>query len=204
MKLFCSNYWQNPPITATVHYFHYNSHHHYHFHYHCKMHLYCLKILLTIPLCDMIPCLLYWHIFFFFIYFSFISLAFRFLRPVKGFRIYLRPWTYFRCSLYIHIYIYDYLHRSSRSRIFFKIGVFKNFSNFTGKHLCQSFFLIKLQSWTLQFYRKETPTQVFSCKICEIFKNTCFYWKPLVAASVYTSLFTLFIYTFLSILFSLY
>ena len=25
-----SNYWQNPTITATVHYFHYNSHHHYH------------------------------------------------------------------------------------------------------------------------------------------------------------------------------
>ena len=46
-----SNYWQNPKITATVHYFHYNSHHHYHyyhFHYHCKMHLYHLKILLTI------------------------------------------------------------------------------------------------------------------------------------------------------------
>ena len=46
-----SNYWQKPKITATVHYFHYNSHHHYHyyhFHYHCKMHLYHLKILLTI------------------------------------------------------------------------------------------------------------------------------------------------------------
>ena len=44
-----SNYWQNPKITATVHYFHYNSHHYhyYHFHYHCKMHLYHLKILLT-------------------------------------------------------------------------------------------------------------------------------------------------------------
>ena len=46
-----SNYQQNPKVTATVHYFHYNSHdhyHYYHFHYHCKMHLYCLKILLTI------------------------------------------------------------------------------------------------------------------------------------------------------------
>ena len=51
--LFCSNYWQNPPVTATVHYFHWNSHHHYHyhhFHYHCKMHFYRLKILLTILL----------------------------------------------------------------------------------------------------------------------------------------------------------
>ena len=26
--------------------------------------------------------------------------------------------------------------RSSRSQIFFKIGVHKNFANFTGKHLC--------------------------------------------------------------------
>ena len=49
-EIVLSNYWQNPKITATVHYFHYNSHHHYHyyhFHYHCKMHLHRLKILLT-------------------------------------------------------------------------------------------------------------------------------------------------------------
>ena len=46
-----SNYWQNPKITATVYYFHYNSRHHYqyyHFHYHREMHLYRLKIQLTI------------------------------------------------------------------------------------------------------------------------------------------------------------
>ena len=46
-----SNYWQNPKITAAVHYFNYNSHRHYyyyHFHYHWKMNLYCLKIILTI------------------------------------------------------------------------------------------------------------------------------------------------------------
>ena len=46
-----SNYWQSPKITATVHYFHYNSQHHYHyyhFHYHFKMPLYRLQILLTI------------------------------------------------------------------------------------------------------------------------------------------------------------
>ena len=42
-------------------YFHYNSHHHYHYHhfqYDCKMHLYRLRILLTILLdCNMILCL---------------------------------------------------------------------------------------------------------------------------------------------------
>ena len=38
-----------------------------------------------------------------------------------------------------------------------KIGVLKNFANATGKHLCWSLFL---------------KTQVLSCEICEIFKNT--------------------------------
>ena len=36
----------------------------------------------------------------------------------------------------------------------------------------------------LQFYQKETPKQVFSCKYCEVFKNTSFYRISLVAASV--------------------
>ena len=55
-----------------------------------------------------------------------------------------------------------------------KIGVLKNYANLTGKHLC----------WIdLQLYEKETPTQVFSCKICEIFMNTFFYRISPVAAS---------------------
>ena len=33
--------------------------------------------------------------------------------------------------------------RSSRSQMFFKIGVLKIFANFTGKHRCYSLFLIK-------------------------------------------------------------
>ena len=36
--------------------------------------------------------------------------------------------------------------RSSRSAMFFKIGILKNFSNFTANHLCWSLFLIKLQA----------------------------------------------------------
>ena len=31
--------------------------------------------------------------------------------------------------------------------MFFKIGILKNFAIITGKHLCWSFFLIKLQTW---------------------------------------------------------
>ena len=71
-------------------------------------------------------------------------------------------------------------HGNSRSQMFFKIGVFMNFSIFTGKHLCWSLFLIKLQA-----FKKETPAQVFSCEYCEIFKNTFFNRTPPVAASVF-------------------
>ena len=35
----------------------------------------------------------------------------------------------------------------------------------------------------LQLYYKETPWQVFSCEICEIFRNTFFYRTPPVAVS---------------------
>ena len=54
MKLFCCKHWQNPPVTAAAHYFHYNSHRHYHFHYDFKMHLCCLKILLTVLFCNVL------------------------------------------------------------------------------------------------------------------------------------------------------
>ena len=67
-------------MMAAVHHFHYISHRHYHFHYHCKIHLCCLKILLTA------------HLFFTGIYFSLVLFqALRFLHPIKGLRIRLRP-----------------------------------------------------------------------------------------------------------------
>ena len=44
--------------------------------------------------------------------------------------------------------------------MFFKIDIFKNFSNFTGKHLCLSLFLIKLQA------------------LKSLFNNTCKAWSP--------------------------
>ena len=36
--------------------------------------------------------------------------------------------------------------RGSRTQMFFKIVVFKNFTNFTRKHLCRSLLVIKLQA----------------------------------------------------------
>ena len=72
------------------------------------------------------------------------------------------------------------LEGSSRSHMFFKIGVLKNFPNFTGKQLCWSLFLTKF----FTNFIKNTPTQVFSCEICKTFKNTFFDRTPPVAASV--------------------
>ena len=69
---------------------------------------------------------------------------------------------------------------SSRSHLFFKIGVLKNFANFTGEHLCWSLFLTKFFTDVI----KNTPTQVFSCEISKIFKITFFHRTPPVAASV--------------------
>ena len=68
---------------------------------------------------------------------------------------------------------------SSLSQVFFKIDVLKNFSNFTGKHQCFGLF-------TKVAGLKATPTHVFSCEICEIFKNTFFKTTPPVAASEQT------------------
>ena len=55
--------------------------------------------------------------------------------------------------------------------VFYKKGVLKNLAKFTGKKLCQSLFLIKLQD---NFIKKETLAQGFSCEFYEIFKNTFF------------------------------
>ena len=40
--------------------------------------------------------------------------------------------------------------------------------------MCWSLFLIKLQAIRLTALFKETPTQMFSCEISQIFKNTFF------------------------------
>ena len=48
-----------------------------------------------------------------------------------------------------------------------EISILKNFTKFTGKHLCQSLFFN-------QVVKKETLAQVFSCEFCEIFKKKVF------------------------------
>ena len=56
---------------------------------------------------------------------------------------------------------------SSRSPMFLKIGLLKNFTIFTEKHLSWSLFLIKLLAL-------ETHTHLFSCEYCKIL-NSSFY-----------------------------
>ena len=51
--------------------------------------------------------------------------------------------------------------RSSCLQIFLKIGILKSFTNFTGKHLCWSFFLKNLQAERLQLHKKDSNTGVF-------------------------------------------
>ena len=53
-----------------------------------------------------------------------------------------------------------------------KKDVLRNFTKFTGKHLCQSHFI-----------KKGTLAQVFSCEFCKISRNTFLHRVPLVAAS---------------------
>ena len=64
---------------------------------------------------------------------------------------------------------YKVISRSSHHKCYIKEAVLKYFAIFTGKYLCCSFCLIKLQrSGTL---KKEAPTQVFSCEYCKFFRN---------------------------------
>ena len=52
------------------------------------------------------------------------------------------------CAMLSQLYL-DNIVRSTCLQMVFKISVLKNFANFPLKHLCWSFFLIKLQPWGL-------------------------------------------------------
>ena len=60
--------------------------------------------------------------------------------------------------------------KSNRPEVFCKKGVLRNFSKFTGKHLCLSLFFNKVAG----LRQKETLAQVFFCEFCKISQNTFF------------------------------
>ena len=64
------------------------------------------------------------------------------------------------CSLFYCFSVENGIIRSSHPRHSMKEGVLKNFVKFTGKHLCQSVFLINLQALLTSFLI------VLTCKIC--------------------------------------
>ena len=61
--------------------------------------------------------------------------------------------------------------RSSSSQIFFKIGVLKLFSNFTGKSLYWSFFLINLQAFRPAASLKRDFSKSVFCEIAKFFRT---------------------------------
>ena len=77
--------------------------------------------------------------------------------------------------IYIYLRKVQVNFRSSRPEVFCKKGVLRNLAKFTGKHLCWSFFLIKLQVWCLAtLLIKRLWQKVFSCEFCKISKITFF------------------------------
>ena len=67
--------------------------------------------------------------------------------------------------------------RSRRVQMFFKLGVLANFAIFTGKHLCWSLFLIKLQGLfekflrkAVKYFRKYSLSQIF-CRFLNMSVN---------------------------------
>ena len=63
-----------------------------------------------------------------------------------------------------------------------KIVFLKNWQNSQENTYARVSFLIKLQPQACHFIKKEILAQVFSCKFCEISKNTFSYRTPTVAA----------------------
>ena len=73
--------------------------------------------------------------------------------------------------------------RSSCSQMIFKIGVFKNFATFTGKHLCWSLFHKVAGFQACNFTKKSLQHRCFPVNIAK-FLRTAFYRMSPVAASV--------------------
>ena len=58
--------------------------------------------------------------------------------------------------------------------VFYKKSVLRDFTKFTGKHLCQSLSFNKVAGLSSATFLKKRLAQVFSCEFYEIFKNNVF------------------------------
>ena len=81
--------------------------------------------------------------------------------------------------------------RSSCLEVFCEKGALRNFTNFTGKHLCQSLFLIKLQAsdWGFSFIKKSLWHRCFPVNLAKILRTPFLteYIRQLLLKSVKTA-----------------
>ena len=80
---------------------------------------------------------------------------------------YFRKCSYKALTIFAESSMLDVWQTISHQRCSVRKSVPINFAKFTGKHRCQSLFLIN-------FIKKETQAQRFSCEFCKISKNTFF------------------------------
>ena len=79
--------------------------------------------------------------------------------------------------LLVMLFIHVGKRLNSRSQMFFKTGILKDFAIFTGKQLCWSLFLIKLKDWRLAFSSKKTlQHRCFPMNIARFLKKA-FLWN---------------------------
>ena len=61
--------------------------------------------------------------------------------------------------------------RSSRPEVFCEKGALRNFTKFTGKHLCQSLFFNKAAGGACNFIKEETLAQVLFCEFAKFLRT---------------------------------
>ena len=91
-------------------------------------------------------------------------------------------YCYFKCKNVIASQLQVNI-RSCHQMCSVKKCVLRNFIKFTGKHLFQSIFFIRVADLRAATLLKKRLTQVFSCGLCEISKNTFFTEHLLATAS---------------------
>ena len=79
-------------------------------------------------------------------------------------------------------------HLQKQPEVFCQKGFLKNFAIFIGKRLFCSLFFIKLQALRPATLLQKTPTQLFSCDYCEIFKITFLTEQHRATAPVFTTI----------------
>ena len=100
--------------------------------------------------------------------FGHLQLVYRFTVPLKG-------WNYRVKALGQEIALFI-IYRSNRLQIFFKVGVFKNLTIFTGKHLCWSPVSIEKNIYERLFFEKKNLDDLEdSCN--SLAQEQCNAWK---------------------------